>query len=350
MIFDYKKRIKGLRGELKKRALDSFLVTDEKNITYLSGFTGSDSVILITPDSQFFLTDSRYTEEAGDTVKGFAIVKVTSSTYNTLGSIIRNNRVKRIGFESANLPHEVFKRLTNYTGKAKLVPAVDVIENLRIVKDADEIKLIKKSISVTKDVLKKVTKEIRPRMSEVSLSDFIECEFIRQGARASFQTIVAAGNNCSKPHAHPTGAKISKNDFLMIDLGCSLNSYNSDMTRMVLIGRVKDEIRKIYAVVKTAQEKALEAIRPGIKISAVDSAGRSYIEKNGYGKFFGHSIGHGIGLDVHEGPTVSERNTGILKPGMVFTVEPAIYIPKFGGVRIEDMVRVTNTGCEILTR
>jgi Xaa-Pro aminopeptidase len=349
-MFDFRSRLNGLRRELKRRSISSLLVTNKSNVTYLSGFAGSDSVLFITGDSQFFLTDSRYTQEAKESVKGFNITEVLSSTYDTIGNIARKNSIKNIGFESLNLPYEVAKTLEGHVGKAKLLPVKNIVECLRAVKDKEEIARITGSVKLAKNVLRNIVKEIRPGTTERDLSCRIECEFIHKGAKAGFQSIVACGKNSSKPHAHPTDEKVSKNDVVMLDIGCSLNSYNSDMTRMVLIGKVKDKIKEIYSIVKIAQEKAFKKIRPGEKISEVDRAGRQYITDKGYGKFFGHSMGHGIGLDVHEEPSISGRNSDILKPGMVFTVEPAIYIPGLGGVRIEDMVLVMEKGFKILTR
>lgn len=349
-MFDCAGRLKTLRKQLRDRRVDSFLVTSTANVRYLSGFTGDDSLILLTPDSQFFLTDSRYTEEAKATITGFNIIEVRSSTYEAIGNIVKKNRVKKMGFESMNLPFEVAKRLEASSAPAKLVPVSGAVETLRAIKDKKEVDCIKKAIRVNKDVLGKAAKAIRPGVSEKSLSAFIECSFLKKGAGISFPTIVACGKNSSKPHAHPGNAKIAKNDFVMVDMGCNFDNYNSDITRMFLIGRIKDKIKEIYGIVSAAQKKAIDAVRPGRKIAQVDSAGRDYIDKKGYGKFFGHSMGHGVGMDVHEEPSVSRRSTGILMPGMVFTVEPAIYIPGLGGVRIEDMVLVTDKGCEILTR
>ena len=349
-MFDYGKRLKNLKGLLKKGPAGSLLVTNESNVTYLSGFTGNDSLLLITPDSQFFLTDSRYTQEAKETVKGFTVIEVTSSTYEAIGTIVRGNRIKKIGFDPMHLPYGVVKNLEKHIGGARLAPVKNVIERLRAVKDDEEIVRIERSVKTNAGVLKNIVREVRPGATEEYINGRIECEFIKNGARAGFQTIVACGKNSAKPHAHPTADKIAKNDAVMIDMGCRLDMYNSDMTRMVVIGEIRPKFREIYAIVKTAQEKALEKIKSGRKIAEVDSAGRQYIADKGYGKFFGHSLGHGIGLDVHEEPSVSGRNTDILAPGMVFTVEPAIYIPGFGGVRIEDMVLVTKTGCKILTR
>ncbi len=350
MIFDHKLRLKKLRVELKKIGLGALIVTNETNVRYLSGFMGGDSIIIVTPDSQFFLTDSRYTEEAGDSVGGFTIVEVETSTYDCLSNIIKKNRIKKVGFDSMNLPYEVARRLAGCIRPAKLVPTKSIIENLRAVKDSMEIAAIKRSIGVTKDVLKKVVGKIRPGISELAISDAIECEFIVRGARIAFETITACGRNCSKPHAHATKDKIASNDVVMLDMGCRLGLYNSDITRMIFVGRVMDKIKEIYGIVRAAQSTAIERIRPGVKISEIDLAGRGYITRKGYGKFFGHSLGHGIGMDVHEEPSISKRNDNILKSGMVFTVEPAIYLPKLGGVRIEDMVLVTDKGCEILTR
>jgi len=350
MIFDHKLRLKKLRVELKRLRLGSLLVTNETNVRYLSGFRSGDSLVIITPDSQFFLTDSRYTEEAGESVGGFTIVEVTTSTYDCLSEIVKKNRIKKIGFDSLNLPYEVARRLTGYIRPARLVPTKNIIENLRAVKDLKEIEAIKRSVNVTGDVLKKVAGKIRPGISERSISDAIECEFIKRGARIAFETITACGRNCSKPHAHATKDRIASNDVVMLDMGCRLDLYNSDITRMVFIGKVKDKIKEIYGIVRAAQSAAIEKIRPGVKISEIDLAGRGYIARKGYDKFFGHSLGHGIGMDVHEEPSISKRNNNILENGMVFTVEPAIYLPKLGGVRIEDMVLVTDKGCEVLTR
>ncbi len=350
MIFDHKLRLKKLRAELKKLGIGSLLVSNETNVKYISGFKGGDALVIVTPDAQFFLTDSRYTEDARDSICGFTIVEVTTSTYDVISQIVKKNRIRKLGFDSQNLPYEVARKLAGFIRPAKLVVAKNIIENLRAVKDLNEIEAIKRSIDVASDVLKKISGKIRPGISERYISDSIECEFIKRGARTAFETISACGRNSSKPHAHATTDKVARNDVLMLDMGCRLELYNSDITRMVFIGKVKDKIKEIYRIVRAAQDAAIEKIRPGVKISQIDLAGRGYIARKGYGKFFGHSLGHGIGMDVHEEPSISKRNDSTLKSGMVFTVEPAIYLPKFGGVRIEDMVLVTDKGCEVLTR
>lgn len=343
-------RLEHLKRELQARRLDSFLVTNETNISYLSGFPGHDAVILATRGKQFFITDSRYIEDARDKIKGFEIELVKGSTYKTIESLTKKCRLKKMGFEGMNLPYEVAVRLKVILGRSRLMPTKSLVENIRIIKDDGELSLVRDSISVAKVVLNKMMSSIRPGCTEVSLAKMAEAEFIKNGARPGFDPIIAAGSNSSKPHAKPGRRAINKDSFVMIDIGCNLNGYNSDITRMLFLGKVKDRIRKIYAIAQKAQILAIEKIRPGVRIAEIDAAARGYIRSHGFGKYFGHSLGHGVGMDVHEEPTVSGNNEAPLSAGMVFTVEPAIYLPKIGGVRVEDMVLVTDKGCEVLTR
>lgn len=346
---DYDLRISSLRSAFAKAGLDALLVTGETNVSYLSGFPGKDSILLITGKEKFFITDSRIVEDAAGTVKGFDIELVRRSTYATLGALIRKNGLTRVGFEAMNLPYEVACRLKDSAGRRKLLPVKNLVEGLRAVKDAGETELIRRAIRLAKKVLDEMEDRAVPGLPENALARDIELLFIKNGARAAFEPIVATGVNSSKPHARPGDTKLVDNAFLMIDIGCNLNSYNSDLTRMVALGRVPDRSRKMYDLVRKAQTLAIEKIRPGVKIRDVDHAARGYIESRGFGKYFGHALGHGVGMDVHESPSVSRHSRGSLRPGMVFTVEPAVYLPKLGGVRIEDMVLVTENGCEILT-
>ena len=307
-------------------------------------------MVLITPGRNYFITDSRYTEEARKTLKGFSIETVTSTTYETLKAVVSKEGLRMIGFESMDLAHEVVRRLKTKIRPARFVATKNFIETKRAIKDKEEIALIKKAISCAKTTLRAMANRLRPGVSESDISRYAEIDFLKKGARAAFLPIVAVGKNSSKPHARPANARISASSFVMIDVGCTLNGYNSDLTRMFFLGRIKDSIKKIYGIVHHAQARAISMIRPGVKIADVDSAARSFIDEQGYGKYFGHALGHGVGLEVHEQPTISRLNTDVLRAGMVFTVEPAIYIPNVGGVRIEDMVLVTKDGCEVLTR
>jgi len=347
-VFDYNHRLNMLREEIKKRSLDALLVTNEANVSYLSGFRDGDSSLLLTSKRAFFITDSRYIEEARDSLKLFDIELVRSSTYETIEKIVGKGLLKRVGFESMNLSYEVASRLKS-TLNAKLAPIKNVVEDMRGIKDSLEVKAIRKSIALAKDVLSKIMRLAKIGTSEKSLSIEAMISFIGNGAKSAFPPVISAGRNTSKPHAIPSDNTVKEDSPVMIDIGCSLEGYNSDITRMLFLGRIKAKFKEIYNIVSAAQDKAIEMIIPGRRISEIDSAARKYIGDKGFGKYFGHALGHGVGMEVHESPTVSKMNDDLLRPGMVFTVEPAIYIPKFGGVRIEDMVLVTDTGCEVLT-
>jgi len=234
-------------------------------------------------------------------------------------------------------------------GHAKLLPTKGIVEGFRAVKDDAEIRLIKQAVKLTKDVLKHAAGLVKPGVSEDRIARHIEIEFINRGSRAAFDAIVASGANSSMPHARPGATKITNNSFVMIDLGCVKNCYSADMTRMIVLGRQGLRFKRIYDIVRKAHDMAIGSIEPGAMIADVDLKARRYIQKQGFGKCFGHSLGHGVGMEVHEEPSVSNNREGLLKPGMVFTIEPAIYIPGFGGVRLEDMVLVTDRGCEVLT-
>lgn len=346
---DYGRRLALLKKSLKSLKLDSLLVTDEVNVSYLSGFTGNDSMILATPERSFFITDPRFMEEAEESVKGFSFELVKESTYKTLENLLRSGRIRRMGFESSSIPHYAAERLKTELPKVRTVPVKDAVEHLREIKERAEVAAIKRSVSLTKLVFGDIISSIGRSDRERDLARRIEIRFIERGASCSFRPIVASGRNSSKPHAAPGPAKVLAGGFVMIDLGCRLGGYCSDMTRTVITGAVTDRFASVYKVVRAAQKKAIDRIRDGARASEVDFAARGHIAREGFGKYFGHSLGHGVGMKIHEKPAVSRSNNGFLRSGMVLTVEPAIYIPGFGGVRIEDMVLVTEKGCEVLT-
>jgi len=347
--FNYNLRVGSLLKILEKGGCDSFFVTDETNVTYLSGFLGRDSMLLVTPKKRFLITDSRYQEEARKTARGFETVTTRQSTYDTIRELASANKLGRMAFESMNLPFEVANRLSSVVGKTKLIPSRNSVEAIRAVKEPAEVAAIRRSVKLVKDVLGKALAVARPGVEEARLANMIESWFVRSGARMSFEPIVASGKNAAMPHARPGKTKIRNNSFEMIDLGAKLGLYNSDITRMVALGKQDSRYKKIYGIVARAHDRAIAKVKPGVNIAEVDKAARGHIERSGYGKFFGHATGHGVGMSIHEEPSVSRSNTASLKPGMVFTIEPAIYIPGFGGVRIEDMVLVTEKGCEVLT-
>lgn len=347
---DHKKRLEHFTKEFRLKGLDSFFVTNNVNVSYLSGFKGHDSMLLVCEDKRYLITDSRYIEEASNTVKGFEIVLVKSSIYDTVRGLVKKGRLKKVGFETMDLPYGAAHKLKGLLKPARFVGVKGLIKALRSVKDPDEIDLIRRSATLLKNIFKKIEPRIKAGLSEEALAREIEISFISKGARPGFDPIIASGHNASKPHARASSDRIAKDDMVMVDIGCSFDGYNSDMTRMVKLGRVRKELLKIYDVVRDAQEKAINIVKPGAKIADVDNTARAHIAEMGYGKYFGHATGHGIGLEVHEDPTVSGISEGVIKSGMVFTVEPAIYLPGIGGVRIEDMVLVTGEGREVLTR
>ena len=259
-------------------------------------------------------------------------------------------RVKRLGFESMDLPYGVVAGLKGLLGDTRLVPLKNLAETLRSVKDRAEVACIRKAVDSAKKAFEMAASKIRPGISENRIRNSIEVELIESGSACAFDPIVASGTNSSKPHARVTRRIIAKNDFVMIDMGARIDGYNSDLTRTIILGNVSDRFKHIYKTVGEAQKAAIDRIKAGAKASDIDGAGRGYISRKGFGKYFGHSLGHGIGLGVHEEPSISPSSTTRLEAGMVFTVEPEIYIPGFGGVRIEDMVLVTKSGCEIMTR
>lgn len=347
---DHKKRLSALLKELEARKLDSFFVTSDINVFYLSGFAGHDSMLLITRRGSYLITDSRYIEEASRAVKGFEIVLVEKSIYDTVINIAREERLKKIGFEMMDLPYGAAHKLKGLLSPCNLLGVKGLIKTMRSVKDEAEVALVRASVGLLRDTFRKIEPKIKAGASEKSLAREVEISFIRKGGRSGFDPIIASGSNASKPHARPSDDMISADDMVMVDIGCALGGYNSDMTRMFTLGKVNGRLKEIYDIVSDAQAKAIEAVKPGASIASIDNAARSHITRYGYGRNFGHATGHGIGLEVHEDPTISRVCEGSLKSGMIFTVEPAIYLPGVGGVRIEDMVLVTDSGCEILTR
>lgn len=306
-------------------------------------------MILLTSHKKFFITDSRYAEEAEETMREFEIVTVRQSTYATLSDLARRCGLKRMGFEATDAVFDIAMRLKSLLRPTTLIPTQKIVEDLRMIKDPEEIGAIRASIRVTKKVFAQTLRLIRPGLSEKSLAHAIDSGFLSANATPAFETIVAAGTNASRPHSRPTSGRIRQDSFVMIDAGCRLRNYCSDFTRTVVIGAMQKRFAEIYTIVRQAQKNAIEAIRDGAKISDVDYAARGHIQSMGFGDHFTHSLGHGVGMQIHESPTLSNRSDACLKKGMVVTVEPAIYIKDFGGIRIEDMVLVTNKGCEILT-
>lgn len=336
-----------LKKILASLVVDAILITDLKNIRYFTGFTGSSALCLYSKKGIFFITDFRYKEQSLKEVKGWDII-IDKKKFNALKKILTKHNLKKIAFEST-ISFEHLEILKGF--KVKLIPLKRKILRLRESKTPEEVEKIRTAIKRAEEGFLKVKEMLKPGVAERDIAIELEYQIKRLGSgRLPFEVIVASGENSVLPHARSSVKKLEPGDLVLIDWGAEADGYYSDMTRTFLIkGKRNEDKKKIYSIVKKAQEEALKVIRPGISASQVDRTARQYIEKMGYGKAFGHSTGHGVGLDIHELPSISVSSREKLKTGMIFTVEPGIYLNGIGGVRIEDMVLVTNHGAEILT-
>ena len=350
------------RKAMKNLKLDGLLLTHPPDLAYLTNFTGDDSVGLITEKDFHLATDFRYQEQAQMEAGWLKLHIRHAKMSDTLANVLSVAKVKRIGFE-ANFTTvgqidalQMALKGNNGAGtgspvKVELVPLDDLMVNLRMVKDDHEIGLVRQSIGVAEEAFEAIRGELKPGQTENYLAGLLVFELRSRGASdSSFPAIVASGPNSSLPHYRPQEILIQRDQPLLIDWGALYKGYCSDLTRTMMLGRVSSAMKKIYQVVLQAQEAAIEFLRPGVTTMQADRVARDMIEKAGFGKEFGHGLGHGIGREIHELPTL--RKTGgeeELRPGMIVTVEPGIYIPGEGGVRIEDDVLITHSGHEMLS-
>ncbi len=338
---------------IRSLKVDGILITDLKNLRYLTGFTGSSGLGLFTKERRFFLTDFRYKDQSGREVKGCEII-IYKRRFPELKRLIERLSIKRLAFEPT-ITFEMLERLKGFP--VRLVPLKRQILRLREIKTSVEIDRIKEAIKRAEEAFLKIKGLLRPGIGEMDIAVELEYQMKRLGSRnLPFEVIVASGINSSLPHARSSTKRLQEGELLLIDWGAEADGYYSDMTRTFIIGPLKkvqdsrfEEIKRIYMTVLEAQKRAISSIRPGVRACDVDRGARDYINKKGYGRYFGHSTGHGVGLDIHEFPHISMHSKEGLRPGMVFTVEPGIYISGVGGVRIEDMVLLTEKGYEVLT-
>lgn len=356
------KRMVKLRKKLARSKLDAFLVLIEENRRYLSGFTGEDTqfdesagALLITGSKQVLLTDSRFELQAKREAPLYQVVCYREGLVKELPGRLKRLKVKSLGFESIRISYAQHKKLMHEIENSgvgvELVETEDMVETQRIQKNRTELATIQKALAIAESVFEKTITHIKPGMSEKEIAWAMEKEMREEGADGlSFETIVAAGPNSALPHAVPGDRKIKAGEPVLFDWGVRLNGYCSDISRTLLIGKPDARFNKVYRTVRDAQMKAIDAIRPGISTREVDAVARSYIEKKGFKGRFGHGLGHGVGLAIHEQPRLSPLSNATLKTGMVVTVEPGIYIPGWGGVRIENMVAVKRNGVHVLNR
>ena len=346
----YGERLGRLRALLSAKKLDAVLVTDLKNIRYLTGFTGSNAYAVVSSDRAFFLTDPRYEAQSAKEVKGFR-VKIFKKALDALAKTVVSAKAGVLGFESSSMSFDNYSKLAKaLRSKARLKPAPGLFSTLRRVKDRSEVEKIREAASLLDRGFARAMKVVKPGARERDAAFSIESFWRKRGAEGlAFDTIIATGARGALPHGKASEKLIKKGELIVVDMGVLLNGYNSDETRTFVTGAPTRKQKEVYNIVKDAQAAAIDSIRPGVSASAVDRAARGVIEKAGYGKFFGHGTGHGVGLDIHEAPGLGPTSNEVLEEGMVITVEPGIYLPGWGGVRIEDMALVTKGGSQILT-
>jgi Xaa-Pro aminopeptidase len=346
-------RIQEVRRAIREWGIDALWITSIVNVRYLSGFTGSSASCLVSDRSAVLITDFRYREQASREVKGMRIEMVSGGGMEGAAARIAKRRgITALGIESRHLTYRRYGEMRRLVrGTARLVPTDMLVEGIRVVKDSDERSVLRKLARMTDTVLASCKRRIVDGMTERDLAHLIGEEAYRAGADGlAFEPIVASGRRSAMPHHRSGNFTIRPGQPLLIDFGLRYNGYNSDLTRTFYYGRVTRHYRELYAIVLEAQRVAIGHVREGVPLVEVDAAARRYIRSNGYGKCFGHALGHGIGLEVHEEPRLSPRSTGILESGMILTVEPGIYREDWGGIRIEDMVLVETNGCTLLTR
>jgi len=344
----YLSRLIQLRQFINREKVDGFFITDINNVRYLTGFSGSLGFLLITVEKKFFVTDFRYKEQAEREVKSWDIIIGKGDIIKTIKTLSKKTSIKKLGIESS-VTYEFFRRLSN-TGLS-LKAFKGLIEKMRKIKDVIEINSIREAVRRAESAFLDVKPYIRRGIKERAIALRLEERLKKTGCRhIPFEAIVASGPNSAMPHARPTEKKLKEADLVIIDWGGEADGYFSDMTRTFLItGTNLTKKKEIYQAVLKANRSSISKILPGVRSNDIDSSAREVIKKAGYGEFFGHGTGHGVGIQVHELPRITWNKSNIIKESMVFTIEPGIYIPGLGGVRIEDMVVVKSDGKEVLT-
>lgn len=345
-------RVNKLQIRLAEQKLDALIVTNRSNVRYLSGFTGSAGMLTIGLDFQNLITDGRYDIQAHHQTKGFNI-RITRRPLRTAASILRRKRAKRIGVEAMSLTmarkDELAHELRDLPGR--LSGTKGLVEELRVVKDVDEIATLQQAISLTDNAYAHTLTLLRPGVTEKDLALEMEWFMRTNGADSlSFSIIVASGARSALPHGIASEKKIAHGDLVTLDFGALIDGYHADLTRTVTIGKPKQRSRQLYRTVYDAQQRAIAAATNGMLAKKLDAVARTAIKEKGLGKFFTHALGHGLGLDIHEAPTLSNQSKDLLQPNMVVTIEPGIYVPDVGGVRIEDVIRIADDGAEILSQ
>lgn len=346
------KKLADIRKALKELNVDGLLITNATNRRYLTGFTGSAGVTLITRKEAFLLTDFRYGGQAKAQVDHYETIIYQSSRFmiQSLVDHIQKLDIQRLGFESDDVSFNFYTQL-KILDSVELVPTTKIVEKLRMIKSEEEVSNIRRAAEISDAAFIYIQEVIRPGVSEKKIAVELDYFMKEQGAEnGAFAYIVASGARGALPHGIASDKTINDGDLITLDYGAVYNGYVSDMTRTLAVGNPDPKLVEIYHIVNDALSRTLEEIKVAMTAKEIDSIARDYITEKGYGDYFGHGLGHGIGLNVHEDPFFSQSGEDILKAGMVITIEPGIYLPEIGGVRIEDDVLIKEDGIEILTR
>ena len=344
-----KKRIKKIRSQMEKKDIESLIIDSQNNIFYLTGFTGTAGKVLLTPFDNYFFTDGRYIEQANSQIKGFQIKKIDNSYEKLMKEILNDEKINTIHFESTIISYKQFQKYNNEFSGVKLSPVENIMEELRLKKDESEIAKIKKAVKIADKAFDEIMDYIKPGLTENEIA--LKLEYIMRkegGSEPPFDYIVASGKRSSLPHGVASDKKIKNGDFVTMDFGIKYEGYCSDITRTVILGKHTSKQQEIYETVLKAQKQVIKEIEPGMNTKNIDAIARDIIKEAGYGDNFKHSLGHGLGIEVHEQPRISYKNEDKIEAGMVITNEPGIYISDWGGVRIEDDLLITDSGCEVL--
>ena len=341
-----------LRKLVERVGVDALLVTNFVNVTYLTGFTGDSSFLLLTRSGEVLLSDARFTTQLAEECPGLEVLIRTprTSLVSFVAQAVKSTKTSRLAIEAESMTVALRDRIADKLPKLALAASIGLVERLRMVKDREEISELRRAIAQAERAFAVVRAAMRPEQTEKEVADNLDHQMRLFGAkRASFPPIVAVGPRSALPHAPPTEQRIGDGPFVLIDWGADDGLYKSDLTRVLHTARIPPKLQRVYGVVLKAQLAAIKSIRPGATCHDVDAAARGVIEQAGFGRRFGHGLGHGIGLEVHESPRLGPKQKMPLRAGMVVTVEPGVYLPSFGGVRIEDDVLVTKNGHEVLT-
>ena len=342
----YKKRFNNILEKLSNEGFDGMYITNLTNIRYLTGFTGSAGILLIINEQSFFLTDGRYIKQASEEVKNANIIIIEQDYLSEIKNLNVLKNKDKVAFEANHMSFMSYNLLVKFFKNIKWIATDLIIENIAAIKDQYEIDSLKTAVEITDLVFTKILEHIKPGVNEKYISAKISYLFKTNGADGdSYESIIASGPRSALPHARPSDREFKKGDFIVMDFGALYNGYHADMTRTVLIGKPNSKHKEIYDIVLESQLSGISCAKSGVKCSEVDNACRSIITSNGYGDYFNHSTGHGIGLEVHTLPRVHKSNHDLLKVNNVITIEPGIYLPDWGGVRIEDDCLIRKNDC-----